>query len=176
MIKLFYYLIEQLYFRIPNNLAIYDQLTKVYNANWMLKIGYKKYANKECFVTMIDLNNFKQINDLAGHAMGNGILIATGRQLEALKYIDDKMDICRYGGDEFIIFSSLDISSYLIADKTDLISFGVTYKTKDIPIEAAIKLADGKMYKYKKKNKITIKSEQDIIKILRNTTIKRKKL
>lgn len=169
-------LIEQLYFRIPNNLAIYDQLTGVYNANWLYKIGKKKYSSKVCYITLIDLNNFKKINDIAGHAMGNGMLIALGKQLSCLKSIDETVECCRLGGDEFLIFSSMDLSSFLVDDSSELLSFGIFYKNSECSVENAIKQADIKMYKYKKKFKKDIKSNKDIVKIIRNMTRKRKAL
>ena len=51
---------------------------------------------------MLDINNFKKINDTYGHVEGDAALV---RCSEALKKIDDEQDyfIGRYGGDEFII-------------------------------------------------------------------------
>ena len=169
-------IIEQLYFRIPNNLAIYDQLTGTYNANWLYKVGHKKYEKKECYITIIDLNNFKKINDIAGHAMGNGMLIALGKQLSTRKHIDHTIDCCRVGGDEFLIFSSIDISSYLIDDQTELVSFGVYYKDSNCSVNSALKCADTRMYDYKKKYKKEIHTEQDILEIIKNMTKKNKAL
>lgn len=169
-------LIEQLYFRIPNNLAIYDQLTGVYNANWLYKIGKRKYYNKKCYITLIDLNNFKKINDVAGHAMGNGMLIALGKQLSCLKSIDESVECCRIGGDEFLIFSTIDISSFLMDESSELISFGVFYKKSGCSVENGIKEADIKMYKYKKKFKKSIKTDKDVLEIIKNMTKKRKAL
>jgi diguanylate cyclase (GGDEF)-like protein len=50
---------------------------------------------------MIDLDNFKQINDTLGHIAGDSILCeVAGRILENIT----KSDLsCRYGGDEFTI-------------------------------------------------------------------------
>lgn len=158
-------IIERLYFRIPNNLAIYDQLTHVYNSNWLLKIGYKKYNKKECFVTLIDLNNFKQINDIAGHIFGNATLISISNKLRELYNVDNTIEICRLGGDEFIIFSSIDLSSFLLLSNNDnLLSYGIYKKSKDVNIESAINHADKKMYKFKKNNKKIMKN-QDIMRI-----------
>jgi len=153
--------IEFLYLKIPNNLAIYDQLTHVFNSNWLFRLGYKKYRNKGCYITMIDLNNFKKINDIGGHILGNAILVTIAGQLCKLYNIDNTVDVCRYGGDEFLIFSSIDISSFLEADKTNIISYGVCYKGKNMSIDDTICKADGNMYKYKKRCKST--SSNDIL-------------
>lgn len=52
---------------------------------------------------MIDLNDFKQVNDRFGHDVGDAVLVALARALkEALRAHDV---ICRVGGDEFLVIS-----------------------------------------------------------------------
>ena len=52
---------------------------------------------------LIDLDNFKHINDSYGHAVGDRILTATAACLrEAFR---DNDIVCRFGGDEFVIFA-----------------------------------------------------------------------
>ena len=52
-------------------------------------------------VICIDVNNFKQVNDTAGHMAGDTALIAVARVLEALVRTEDI--VCRLGGDEFAV-------------------------------------------------------------------------
>ena len=66
--------IEKKYFSIKNNLALYDQLTGIYNYNWFIKFGSEIFSDKEVYITLMDLNNFKQINDTKGHMYANEIL------------------------------------------------------------------------------------------------------
>lgn len=153
-------LIERLYLKIPNNLAIYDQMTNLYNYNWLHRFGYKKYDNKECFITLIDVNNFKQINDTVGHNTANYILIFITKQLLKLKNIDPCIDVCRFGGDEFIIFSNIDTSIFFVSEDIDIISYGVYHKLKNISTENAISKADSRMYDFKKNNKVTLSSKE----------------
>ncbi|HEX6305557.1 MAG TPA: diguanylate cyclase [Anaerolineales bacterium] len=50
---------------------------------------------------MIDLNNFKTVNDTFGHPVGDRVLIKVSQCLrQAVREVDF---ICRYGGDEFVI-------------------------------------------------------------------------
>lgn len=51
-------------------------------------------------VMFIDLNDFKGVNDLFGHAIGDRVLQATGRRLRDCTRGDDT--VSRYGGDEFL--------------------------------------------------------------------------
>ena len=51
-------------------------------------------------VLMVDLDNFKQVNDLFGHAMGDRVLVETARRLAAL--LPAGGVLARIGGDEFI--------------------------------------------------------------------------
>lgn len=51
-------------------------------------------------VVVVDLDDFKTINDSYGHAVGDQVLIAVGRQLEASMRSYDV--VARFGGDEFV--------------------------------------------------------------------------
>ena len=52
---------------------------------------------------MMDINNFKSINDRFGHIMGDEAIITVARVLEAELEWDDF--ICRFGGDEFVVIT-----------------------------------------------------------------------
>ena len=146
--------IEKIYLSIPGNLAIYDQLTGLYNFNWFEKFGKQKYQNKDIYITMIDLDNFKAINDKKGHEYANNLLKDIAIQLDRVKEIDQDADIMRYGGDEFIIFSNIDLEDRLRYEnhKTErLISWGIYHKNPDEGIHIAIDIADSIMYSFKNK-------------------------
>ena len=50
---------------------------------------------------VVDVNDFKRVNDTLGHAAGDAALVAVGRLLETLIRTTDL--VCRIGGDEFVV-------------------------------------------------------------------------
>lgn len=58
--------------------------------------------DKQCMMFMIDIDNFKKINDTMGHAFGDEVLRSLGIQIGAIFRASDI--IGRVGGDEFMVF------------------------------------------------------------------------
>jgi len=84
--------------------AHYDELTGLLNRRNFNDILQKQFDlgdHNGCLI-MMDIDNFKLINDKKGHLAGDDSLKHLGRIL--IKYFDDgKNMISRWGGDEFII-------------------------------------------------------------------------
>lgn len=87
--------------------ATFDSLTGIFNRRHLIELGQKefnrikRYPENTISVIMMDMDNFKDINDMYGHATGDQILIAF---VEQCKNIIRPYDIFgRLGGDEFAI-------------------------------------------------------------------------
>ncbi len=81
--------------------ASHDELTKVYNrAGYDLLLGGLDLDTT--YMLLIDVDDFKSINDTYGHDTGDRILIKVANTLKANFRSDDY--ICRIGGDEFVVF------------------------------------------------------------------------
>lgn len=80
-------------------------------------------------VLMLDLDNFKNVNDSFGHQFGDQLLSVTGRRIAEL--LDPQSTVARLGGDEFAVLAPLDethdpecLASRLIEAVTKPLEFG----------------------------------------------------
>ena len=84
-------------------LAYYDYLTGVYNRRYLS--GYmQRLAEKRQSVccVMLDMDNFKKINDTLGHCIGDKVLKEIAAILQkAIASSGMRGFVARYGGDEF---------------------------------------------------------------------------
>jgi len=86
--------------------ANHDDLTGLANRilladRFQLAVERAKRSNKSFSLLMIDLNDFKAINDNFGHAAGDAILLATASRLTGAVRSTDT--VARLGGDEFVL-------------------------------------------------------------------------
>jgi diguanylate cyclase (GGDEF)-like protein/PAS domain S-box-containing protein len=86
--------------------AIHDPLTGLFNRRFLeenltRELHRARRRNSPLCVVMLDLDQFKHLNDTFGHDAGDALLHQLGQMLrEKLR----KSDIaCRYGGDEFVL-------------------------------------------------------------------------
>lgn len=91
-------------------LANKDNLTKVYNRNFMDKFLNNKISSDEDFtLSLLDIDFFKKFNDTYGHDFGDIVLKSVAKFTE--NFIKDDMgEIFRMGGEEFIIYIAGDLS------------------------------------------------------------------
>ena len=148
-----------------------DFRTKIFNAHKLnMDLEEKCSKSKEFSICFLDINNFKPLNDLYGHDIGDEVLIQLCNRLNSIS----NCDVYRYGGDEFVIIIKKDINKVMKSlqdiSTTDLdvynndntlihltITFSIGFAK--FPLDAScakdlIKIADTRMYENKRKTKI----------------------
>lgn len=86
-------------------LSMTDPLTGLLNRRGMLArlLGTTGTTNRYCAVLVLDIDHFKTINDLYGHAVGDDVLRAVGQGLLRATRSDDVA--VRLGGEEFAVLA-----------------------------------------------------------------------
>jgi len=83
--------------------AYMDQLTGLGNRDtlkhwWKQAYGSKDYKKAVLFI--LDVDDFKSVNDRLGHNTGDAVLMFVAKELLASVRYDNQ--VCRWGGDEFV--------------------------------------------------------------------------
>lgn len=160
-----------------NLLASKDSLTNIFNRRMLDEfisqetLKSKRYKQKLSLI-MIDIDNFKDVNDNFGHQIGDEVIISLTKIVS--KNIRESDIFGRWGGEEFIIIlpeTSIE-DAYIVAENlrkkvqnhnfekvgSKTISLGVTQFNPSEDILEFIKRTDDAMYKAKRggRNKVMI--------------------
>lgn len=147
-------------------LADHDPLTKLYNRGYFIRQIETRIKDEDSdfIIVIMDIDDFKRINDTYGHAFGDDVLITFAQIMEY--EVRGHGFVARYGGEEFIIIFDYDnqervmqimknISSKLIEhyrkEKNILVTFsgGLVQKNGAIKTDELIIRADNKLYQAK---------------------------
>lgn len=127
-----------------NYKASHDELTGAYN-----RAGYELLLSSidldTTYMLLLDIDNFKSINDNYGHDVGDKVLIKLVKVLNSIFRDDDH--ICRIGGDEFVIFMvhSTAIQQKLIATKIEQINNELENSADGLPpVSISVGIVNGK--------------------------------
>ena len=99
---------KQLKFNEMQSLIYFDALTNIHNRRYLEIQGDKwikqaKLENRNIGCAIIDIDNFKQINDQYGHKFGDEAIKYFAQQLN--EAMEENMMCARLGGDEFVILA-----------------------------------------------------------------------
>lgn len=158
--------------------AYRDSLTGLYNRHYFTKIfedhaeKHKNHVKTEGTLFFLDLDGFKNVNDIYGHETGDFVLKEVAERLQ--KFVSNHSDafVVRLGGDEFVITFSGALNRDEISRYAEQVlhclsewdakyevsaSIGIiTYPDKnDINLNSLLKDADAALYRAKKAGKNT---------------------
>lgn len=94
---------------LPNRVQLFDQLTDA--------LRLSDQPDEGTALVLLDVDNFKTVNDSLGHPVGDGVLVAVSERLGKLQRRQDML--ARLGGDEFAIVLGQISSPRQVADILD---------------------------------------------------------
>ncbi len=164
---------------LQEHLANIDALTGAYNRRFLSNFteSYLKIVKREKSIfslMIVDIDDFKFVNDTYGHNVGDEILILLVDQMKDLLRENDI--IVRFGGDEFIVLlpdtnqeNTINVANKLLEKINEIrcpfkdefigvtVSIGTAeYNKNDENIESIIRRADESLYTSKHKGKNTV--------------------
>jgi diguanylate cyclase (GGDEF)-like protein len=160
--------------------AYQDSLSKCLNRMGLQqRLNNLDFARNNYFVAILDIDNFKQVNDNYGHPVGDEMIAYLGKCLKSSLRPTDL--VARWGGEEFvIIFTANGEDKYQLAQsvlervrlkinetcheslngKQISVSIGTNNLTKSSKFQEELDYADQALYKAKKDGKNCIKFAQ----------------
>ncbi len=163
--------------RVVEQLAIVDVPTGVFTRRHFDDIGSREFERAQrsdlpLTLLMLDLDDFKQINDRHGHIIGDAVLQAVGKA--CLGNVRPYDIVARYGGEELVVLltATADAGAATLAERlrcaiaalsiatphgqvvTPTASIGVAARDASTPtLEALVARADAAMYEAKRAGK-----------------------
>jgi len=149
-------------------LADHDPLTRLLNRRALMhalqEAGERPQSQRALALVFLDLDGFKQINDLHGHVIGDRVLARFGSLLDELVRSEDHA--FRVGGDEFALLlraageqDAREVVARIIAAletnidplvRTLTASFGIATSSGRQELEELLRIADEAMYQAKR--------------------------
>ncbi len=152
--------------------------------NWW-KQNKDKKDYREAVLFILDVDDFKKVNDTEGHNAGDIVLRIIADELKgAVRY---ESQVCRWGGDEFV--GIMPESSITVRQRLEEIRNGIREKTESIGIPVSVsigyarvhdsgdagniasmvELADKALYRIKKSGKNRVESSLSDLPVMRQT-------
>lgn len=117
------------------DIALKDGLTALLNRRYMERLLNQTEADgKKGFFMLLDLDNFKLVNDIFGHKVGDDVLIRFARGME--KQVGDENSVCRLGGDEFAAYFSGNYKKKDIINIASRMIAGIEYEINELLLDS----------------------------------------
>lgn len=178
--------LERIYKNIKHSHAVLKEARRISDEDALTGIGTRRkfdekvselvQSNTPFYLAILDLDNFKKINDTYGHAVGDSVLKYVSNVGKSI--VQPDYDVYRFGGEELVVlFPGGDYTSYLNlmdvwrqtisqrqwreADLTVSFSCGIARWEQGETVEAVIAKADKELYEAKNNGKNKICSSRD---------------
>lgn len=159
------------------NYAYVDLLTRVLNRRGIEKVFNELNLDsveqkKNYAILIIDIDHFKQINDMHGHLVGDKVLSSIAGKLSRTVHPNDVL--ARWGGEEFIVLTvnrtpqqvmmlaenlRAAVSNLVIDNISNItVSIGIGHSHEASSKEAVFKIADSHLYIAKQSGRNTIRT------------------
>ena len=155
---------------------IHDALTGTYNRQYMYETFRMLKNAGNVVAVLLDIDDFKKINDTCGHVFGDEVLVALAQAL--MKWTDACGTVFRFGGEEFLILfgrqtaeevlrmtegACTEFRTYFEGKEqiSVTLSGGLVACGEDDDLEATLKIADARLYHAKNSGKNRIVCEGD---------------
>lgn len=153
------------------NEVLHDKLTGLPNRYYMSTFfaSMDRNSSRKCYwIAILDLDDFKIVNDTYGHNCGDYVLATVAN---IMKEMGRKYEMCRWGGEEFLIAGSNEgddpkqllqnlrktIAGHIFEYEGTIIritvTIGMTWFVPDESIDEWIESADKKLYQGKRSGK-----------------------
>lgn len=132
-------LIRQSFEKVESQLY-FDELTSVYNrttgmSRLMEEMTRSKRTDKPLSIAILDIDNFKKINDKYGHLVGDKVLNHVATHIKnSLRGCDV---VARYGGEEFLI---------ILAETDEIHAIAALERVRNQIAQKAIKVGNERLY------------------------------
>jgi len=127
-------------------IAIHDELTEIYNRRHMFTILKREKAladrgNTPFSFCILDLDDFKRVNDTYGHLTGDMVLRTLAQAIQ--KDIREEDYLARYGGDEFILILAYSCIADAVLCAQRIRKLSETLSFQDLPESFQITISIG---------------------------------
>jgi len=126
-------------------MSTHDHLTGLYNRHFLsdyqeMALSAARRENRRAAILIIDLNDFKNVNDTYGHSVGDKVLVETARLLQGFTRAEEAA--FRLGGDEFLIVlpDIADMQSLKSLSQRLKLIFEQEFKVAGYPIELTLSI------------------------------------
>ena len=143
-----------IYLTLQNQLISTDPLTELNNRNQLHRYLQMQRESKDHYIIMVDVDQFKQINDTYGHIEGDRALELVSKALKnACDSLGKTVFLCRYGGDEFLMIVPTEMPAIAIRVIKDCMKEEVSNQYSSLNFALKISLGyalwDGKSSNFK---------------------------